>query len=193
MRRSESAAPCWMRGHGGPLQSMDGRPGPQQRTAHIIMTPHRPPKKVLDLAETHRDRHRDPMLILGAVAYDPKVVAIWNGFARYFAAHGLAFDYALFTSYERQVESHLAGHIDVAWTRPTGGPHRLREVTRARTSSSRDECRIGATRALSNHSYAPPGSASASASRRPGRPGPSRPGFDSPRSAPRRRSSRPPR
>jgi phosphonate transport system substrate-binding protein len=57
-------------------------------------------------------------LVLGAVAYDPKVVAIWDGFARYFGAHGLAFDYVLYTSYERQVESHLAGHIHVAWNSP---------------------------------------------------------------------------
>jgi phosphonate transport system substrate-binding protein len=57
-------------------------------------------------------------LVLGAVAYDPKVVTIWDGFARYFAEHRLAFDYVLFTSYERQVESHLAGQIHVAWNSP---------------------------------------------------------------------------
>lgn len=28
-------------------------------------------------------------LLLGAVAYDPKVVTIWDGFASYFADHGL--------------------------------------------------------------------------------------------------------
>jgi phosphonate transport system substrate-binding protein len=32
-------------------------------------------------------------LILGAVAYDPKVVTIWDGFRAYFAGHGLDFDY----------------------------------------------------------------------------------------------------
>jgi phosphonate transport system substrate-binding protein len=57
-------------------------------------------------------------LVLGAVAYDPKVVTIWDGFARYFATRGLPFDYVLFTSYERQVESHLAGHVHVAWNSP---------------------------------------------------------------------------
>ena len=53
-------------------------------------------------------------LLLGAVAYDPKVVTIWDGFQRYFARHGLVFDYILFSNYERQVESHVAGHIHVA-------------------------------------------------------------------------------
>jgi phosphonate transport system substrate-binding protein len=57
-------------------------------------------------------------LVLGAVAYDPKVVTIWDGFQRYFDRHGLDFDYILYTSYERQVEALLAGHIDVAWNSP---------------------------------------------------------------------------
>ncbi|HXG65072.1 MAG TPA: phosphate/phosphite/phosphonate ABC transporter substrate-binding protein [Blastocatellia bacterium] len=57
-------------------------------------------------------------LILGAVAYDPKVVTIWEGFKSYFARHGLAFDYVLYSNYERQVEAHLAGHFHVAWNSP---------------------------------------------------------------------------
>ncbi|MFO0756211.1 MAG: PhnD/SsuA/transferrin family substrate-binding protein, partial [Byssovorax sp.] len=57
-------------------------------------------------------------LTLGAVAYDPKVVTIWDGFQRFFAGHGLAFDYVLYTSYERQVEGHFAGEHDVAWNSP---------------------------------------------------------------------------
>ncbi|MGA2717139.1 MAG: PhnD/SsuA/transferrin family substrate-binding protein [Candidatus Acidiferrales bacterium] len=57
-------------------------------------------------------------LLLGAVAYDPKVVTIWDGFQQYFAERGLAFDYILYTTYERQVEAHFAGHIDVAWNSP---------------------------------------------------------------------------
>jgi ABC-type phosphate/phosphonate transport system substrate-binding protein len=57
-------------------------------------------------------------LIMGAVAYDPKVVTIWEGFKSYFARHGLSFDYVLYSNYERQVESHLAGHIHIAWNSP---------------------------------------------------------------------------
>ena len=44
-------------------------------------------------------------LILGAVAYDPKVITIWDGFQQYFHRRGLLFDYVLYTSYERQVEA----------------------------------------------------------------------------------------
>jgi phosphonate transport system substrate-binding protein len=59
-----------------------------------------------------------PTLRLGAVAYDPKVVTIWEGFRAYFADLGFDFDFVLYSNYERQVESHLAGHFDVAWNSP---------------------------------------------------------------------------
>src|SRR5712692_8420040 len=57
-------------------------------------------------------------LVLGAVAYDPKVVTIWEGFRQYFAEHGLNFDYVLFSNYERQVQALFAGLIDIAWNSP---------------------------------------------------------------------------
>src|SRR5689334_17388767 len=57
-------------------------------------------------------------LILGAVAYDPKVVTIWDGFLQYFTSHGLDFDYVLFSNYERQVEAQFLGQIHVAWNSP---------------------------------------------------------------------------
>ncbi len=57
-------------------------------------------------------------LILGAVAYDQKVVAIWDGFQEYFRTADLPFDYVLFSNYERQVEAHFRGHIHVAWNSP---------------------------------------------------------------------------
>lgn len=57
-------------------------------------------------------------LILGAVAYDAKVVPIWDGFKAWFAARELDFDYVLFTNYERQVEAHLRGDVHVAWNSP---------------------------------------------------------------------------
>ncbi len=56
--------------------------------------------------------------LLGAVAYDAKVVPIWEGFKTFFLANGLPFDFVLYSNYERQVEAHLAGEIDVAWNSP---------------------------------------------------------------------------
>jgi phosphonate transport system substrate-binding protein len=55
---------------------------------------------------------------LGAVAYDPKVVTIWEGFSDWFAGHRFDFDYVLFSSYEAQAEAHLAGFVDVTWDSP---------------------------------------------------------------------------
>ena len=59
---------------------------------------------------------------VGAVAYDPKVVTIWEGMRRYFheEAH-LPVEVVLFQSYEMQVGALLAGpsdpmpRIDIAW------------------------------------------------------------------------------
>ena len=57
-------------------------------------------------------------LTLGAVAYDPKVVTIWDGFRAWFADQGVDVDYVLYSHYERQVEELLAGAIDLAWNSP---------------------------------------------------------------------------
>jgi phosphonate transport system substrate-binding protein len=57
-------------------------------------------------------------VVLGAVAYDAKVVPIWEGFRAYFNARGLLFDFVLYSNYERQVAAHLRGDIDVAWNSP---------------------------------------------------------------------------
>jgi phosphonate transport system substrate-binding protein len=57
-------------------------------------------------------------LVMGAVAYDPKVVTIWDGFRRWFAERDFDFDYVLYSNYERQVEDLLAGCIHAAWNSP---------------------------------------------------------------------------
>jgi ABC-type phosphate/phosphonate transport system substrate-binding protein len=58
-------------------------------------------------------------VLLGAVAYDPKVVTIWDGFRAWLRGPaGLGFDYVLYSNYERQVEDLVAGRVDVAWNSP---------------------------------------------------------------------------
>jgi phosphonate transport system substrate-binding protein len=57
-------------------------------------------------------------LVMGAVAYDAKVVTIWDGFQKYFRSRGLEFDFVLYSNYEKQVESHILGNIQVAWNSP---------------------------------------------------------------------------
>jgi phosphonate transport system substrate-binding protein len=60
----------------------------------------------------------DPTIILGAVAYDPKVVPIWEGMREHFQEQGVPMDFVLFSNYERQVEALLRGHVDIAWNTP---------------------------------------------------------------------------
>ena len=57
-------------------------------------------------------------LLLGAVAYDPKVVTIWDGFRAWLRGQGLDFDYVLYSNYERQAEDLVAGRVDLAWNSP---------------------------------------------------------------------------
>ncbi len=59
-----------------------------------------------------------PPLIMGAVAYAPKVVTIWEGFKAWFAQQGFAFDYILYSNYEAQVEAQFDGTLHVAWNSP---------------------------------------------------------------------------
>lgn len=76
----------------------------------------------------------DETILLGAVAYDPKVVTIWEGIRQYFNEAGTPLDFALFSNYERQVESLLAGHIDIAWNTPLAHV-RIRQRTRGESLS----------------------------------------------------------
>src|SRR5437660_326071 len=79
----------------------------------------------------------DDVLLMGAVAYDPKVVTIWDGFRRWFTDNGLPFDYVLYSNYERQVEELLAGRIHAAWNSPLAWvrARRLADAAGARISA----------------------------------------------------------
>jgi phosphonate transport system substrate-binding protein len=57
-------------------------------------------------------------VLMGAVAYDPKVVTIWTGFRRWLVEHGLPFDFVLYSNYERQAEDLVSGRLDAAWNSP---------------------------------------------------------------------------
>lgn len=55
-------------------------------------------------------------VFLGAVAYDKKVVDIWEGMRAYFQDEvKLDLEVVLFLNYEAQVEALLASRIDIAW------------------------------------------------------------------------------
>ena len=52
---------------------------------------------------------------VGAVAYDPKVVTIWDGINEFFRARGVPSDFVLYSNYDAQVNALLDGSIDIAW------------------------------------------------------------------------------
>ncbi|MGH3914179.1 MAG: phosphate/phosphite/phosphonate ABC transporter substrate-binding protein [Pseudonocardiaceae bacterium] len=57
-------------------------------------------------------------LVMGGVAYDPKVVMIWLGFRDWLVRHDLPFDFVLYSHYERQIEDLVEGRIHAAWNSP---------------------------------------------------------------------------
>ena len=73
-------------------------------------------------------------ILLGAVAYDAKVVTIWEGIREHFAEQGVPMEFTLFSNYEWQVEALLKGHIDVAWNTPLAHV-RVRERTDGKSLS----------------------------------------------------------
>src|ERR1051325_3466595 len=52
---------------------------------------------------------------VGVVAYDPKVVTLWEGIKEYFAARHIQMDFILFSNYDAQVDALLDAWIDIAW------------------------------------------------------------------------------
>src|SRR5258708_11741523 len=59
-----------------------------------------------------------PVIKLGAVAYAPKVITIWEGFKAYFIERGYYFDYVLYSNYESLTEALIAGDVHLAWNSP---------------------------------------------------------------------------
>jgi len=58
-------------------------------------------------------------LLIGAVAYHPRVVTIWERFTAYFQERGTPVDYVLYSNYERLVDAVLAGEVEVGWNTNT--------------------------------------------------------------------------
>lgn len=57
-------------------------------------------------------------ILVGAVASSPRVFSFWESMIEHFRGQNVPIEFALFSSYERQIESLLLGHIDVAYDSP---------------------------------------------------------------------------
>ncbi|HET6387261.1 MAG TPA: PhnD/SsuA/transferrin family substrate-binding protein [Armatimonadota bacterium] len=85
-------------------------------------------------------------ILVGAVAYDPRVVQIWDIIKEFFEQQGRPIDYVFYSNYEMLVDGLIGGHIDIAWNSPlawldaqrrTGGTCRaiaMRDTDRDRVS-----------------------------------------------------------
>jgi ABC-type phosphate/phosphonate transport system substrate-binding protein len=52
---------------------------------------------------------------VGAVAYHPRIVTIWETFLEHFERAGVPTDYILYSNYERLVAAVLAGDVEIGW------------------------------------------------------------------------------
>ena len=57
-------------------------------------------------------------ILVGAVAYDPRVVTIWDIIKDFFISEGCPTDYVLYSNYEMMQEALVRGDIDIAWNSP---------------------------------------------------------------------------
>jgi ABC-type phosphate/phosphonate transport system substrate-binding protein len=58
------------------------------------------------------------VLRIGAVAYAPSAVTVFENFRRYFAKTDLPVDYVLYSNYDSLVEALKHGQVDIAWNTP---------------------------------------------------------------------------
>jgi ABC-type phosphate/phosphonate transport system substrate-binding protein len=85
-------------------------------------------------------------VLVGAVAYDPRVVTIWDIIKDFFIREGCPTDYVLYSNYELLQEALVRGDVEIAWNSPlawldasrkTGGACRaiaMRDTDRDRVS-----------------------------------------------------------
>ena len=55
---------------------------------------------------------------IGAVAYAPTSVTVFDGIRHYFGRHGLTVDYVLYSNYDALVDALQKKQVDIAWNTP---------------------------------------------------------------------------
>jgi phosphonate transport system substrate-binding protein len=69
-------------------------------------------------ADTGSTEGRAKVVRIGAVAYSPAVVTIFEDIRRYMDRKGLPVDYVLYSNYDALVEALRKGQVDIAWNTP---------------------------------------------------------------------------
>ena len=74
---------------------------------------------VLPTHTTGDEKASPPRVIrIGAVAYAPSAVTVFEDVRRYFAKTDLPVDYVLYSNYDSLVDALKRGHVDIAWNTP---------------------------------------------------------------------------
>jgi ABC-type phosphate/phosphonate transport system substrate-binding protein len=58
------------------------------------------------------------MLKIGAVAYAPYVVTVFEGIKKHFNRLNVPLDWVLYSNYDALVEAFVRGEVDLAWNGP---------------------------------------------------------------------------
>lgn len=88
-------------------------------------------------------------ILVGAVAYDPRVVTIWDIIKDFFIAEGCPVDYILYSNYELMQEALVRGDIEIAWNSPLAWLDACRRTgNRCRAIAMRDTDRDRVTHLL---------------------------------------------
>lgn len=88
-------------------------------------------------------------ILVGAVAYDPRVVTIWDIIADFFVREGCPTDYVLYSNYALLQDALVRGDVHIAWNSPLAWLDACRRTGDAcRAIAMRDTDRDRATRIL---------------------------------------------
>jgi phosphonate transport system substrate-binding protein len=82
---------------------------------------------------------RGPAIRIGAVAYSPDAVTVFQGLTRYLSKNGLPSDYVLYSSYDALVTALDRGDVEIAWNTPLAhARYHVRNQCRSQTLVMRD-------------------------------------------------------
>ena len=95
------------------------RPSPLSLTALILLFAASPIAAAGERRSDGKSTPERPRVVrIGAVAYAPSAVTIFEDIRRYFDRRGMSVDYVLFSHYDALVEALRRGEVDIAWNTP---------------------------------------------------------------------------
>ena len=95
------------------------RPSPLSLTAVVLLLAASPIAAAGERRGDGKSTPERPRVVrIGAVAYAPSAVTIFEDIRRYFDRRGMPVDYVLFSHYDALVEALRKGEVDIAWNTP---------------------------------------------------------------------------